>query len=378
MQLARSCSTAHLYAPAVTLTQNSQHRLGRARAPRARVTRYGTGGVCVCANAFGPYMTDGENLAEEAFWIEQGLTNRQAEHLVRRRSVQRAMGTSRHMVAERVAQYTALVPGVDLALAALCEPSFLEMDVSEGSSRLMHMLQRFPHELAPSVEPNMLSVQSLGVLSGNNSTSSEIEYAPLISLDGFLLKQTEEEEAARRSFKQVQFIAKYRQVQEDGQVWNASSCISTECFSGTNLDHMHVSVVLPEDLHQVHRIEISSVAHDQGLNVSIQEDEPSGTWAEVGVKLPGHKVILGRASAYANRARCSLWQDHEVTFDFNKDDVVDVYTGECFADHFRPGMQVGLVLRSLFPGWCHHVKRASITVWYSSVYDTKAEEELSQ
>ena len=72
--------------------------------------------------------------------------------------------------------------GVDIALAALCDPSFLEMNLEEGCQELTKIIQHFPEELAPSTEPHTLSVQSLGVLSGHNSTSSAPEYIPMVRL----------------------------------------------------------------------------------------------------------------------------------------------------------------------------------------------------
>lgn len=341
------------------------------RPSRARSRRPGT----TCRLAEGRERSRERNLEEEAFWIEQGLAPCQAENLVRRRG--NVVDATEHtIVAQRVAQYSTLVPGINIALAALCDPSFLNLPLEQGSHKLSTLVQHLPEQLTDSLKENEVQMQSLRVLTNPTISSAPKSEGSTVwsTLHKEMHTETEEVAQMRRSFQQVHFESKYRQVQESGQLWCATACLSTLHFSGTdNLDQLHVSVTLPEDVACVHRIEVTATAHDQGPCVGEIEGKQGCTWAEVGV-LDETGNVVARTHAYTNEPHFESWQQHSATLDMQESCIMDPYSGSCLSDFLLPGVQVGLLLRSFLPGWYHHVKRASITVWYSTIHDTHAED----
>jgi len=282
---------------------------------------------------------------------------------------------SRKEVARRVAQFAALAPGVNVGMAALCDPSFLEMPIAEGAQKLADIVGKFPTEMSSLPEENSVTLESIAVLSGLASYSHNLSRPGSMAAEGQQWHEmTHEEQETRNSFGEVQFIAKCRRLQPNGRIWYGLSCISTERVSGTNLDNMHVCVQIPKESHIVHCIEIHAMARDQGGD----RGGGGGTWGELAVGSTEKTreetaQVLSRRAAFVNTASGGEWQTHTLAFD----PLQDSDPGQPLHSLLQPGMQVGLVLRSQFPGWCLHLKRASITLWYTSTYDSEAEQDLS-
>ena len=136
--------------------------------------------------------------------------------------------------------------------------------------------------------------------------------------------ESEEDKEARDSFKQVQFMTRYRQVQEDDSVWCACACLSTERFSGTNLDRMHVCVTLPKDVHRVRKIQISAMAHDQvcphySATKTLQTNEPR--WSP----LPFNRCLIATRTSSVYTDEIGEMRTEKKKNDLLNEEIIKIY-----------------------------------------------------